>query len=108
MRSHRSSLARLCVDETIKEWIWLPPSVNCISLGLHERVSSWVSVGGTEDVSLIIDFLAAYLFPSGERKIEEFMVTGMSLGGSSSIEKHPDPEKADSLTNKVMSLGDRC
>jgi len=39
-------------------------------------------VGGCHDVSLIIDFLAAYLFPHGERVIEEFIPTGVSLGGN--------------------------
>ena len=38
-------------------------------------------VGGTHDFSLIIDFLAAYLFPNGEKIIDEFMATGISLGG---------------------------
>lgn len=42
------------------------------------------AVGGTQDLSLIIDFLGAYLFPNGEKVIEEFMVTGISLGGETS------------------------
>jgi hypothetical protein len=40
-------------------------------------------VGGCHDVSLIIDFLGAYLFPYGERVIVEYIATGISLGGSS-------------------------
>jgi hypothetical protein len=28
-----------------------------------------------------MDFLAAYLFPGGERVIDEFIPTGISLGG---------------------------
>ena len=40
-----------------------------------------VTAGSTQDLTLIVDFLAAYLFPSGERHIEEFMASGMSLGG---------------------------
>ncbi|RSH95099.1 hypothetical protein EHS25_000185 [Saitozyma podzolica] len=39
-------------------------------------------VGGCHDVSLIIDFLAAYLFPLGDRVIDEFIATGVSLGGN--------------------------
>jgi hypothetical protein len=39
------------------------------------------AVGGCLDTSLIIDFLAAYLFPNGERVIDEFAATGISLGG---------------------------
>lgn len=32
---------------------------------------------------MIINFLAAYLFPNGERVIDEFFATGISLGGNS-------------------------
>ena len=39
-------------------------------------------MGGCQDVSLIIDFLASYLFPSGERVVEEWITTGISLGGN--------------------------
>ncbi|ORY33053.1 hypothetical protein BCR39DRAFT_520946 [Naematelia encephala] len=38
-------------------------------------------VGGCQDVSMIIDFLACYLFPNGERVIDEWVATGVSLGG---------------------------
>ncbi|WVQ81181.1 hypothetical protein IAT38_003303 [Cryptococcus sp. DSM 104549] len=38
--------------------------------------------GGCHDVTLIIDFLEAYLFPHGEKIIEEFVLTGISLGGN--------------------------
>ncbi|WRT69279.1 uncharacterized protein IL334_006263 [Kwoniella shivajii] len=37
--------------------------------------------GGAQDIQMIIDFLAAYLFPHGEKKIEEWIITGISLGG---------------------------
>ncbi|WWC90998.1 uncharacterized protein L201_005937 [Kwoniella dendrophila CBS 6074] len=37
--------------------------------------------GGAQDVQLVIDFLAAYLFPRGEKVIEEWIATGVSLGG---------------------------
>lgn len=37
--------------------------------------------GGVEDHILIMDMLGDYLFPMGERKIAEFMVAGVSLGG---------------------------
>nr|XP_031861474.1 uncharacterized protein CI109_003078 [Kwoniella shandongensis]KAA5528546.1 hypothetical protein CI109_003078 [Kwoniella shandongensis] len=39
------------------------------------------TTGGYQDVTLIIDFLAAYLFPAGEKVIEEFIAAGISLGG---------------------------
>lgn len=39
-------------------------------------------VGGCHDVSLIIDFLAAYLFPHGERVIDEWVAAGFSLGAN--------------------------
>lgn len=37
--------------------------------------------GAVEDHMLIMDMLEDYIFPMGERKIAEFMVTGVSLGG---------------------------
>jgi pimeloyl-ACP methyl ester carboxylesterase len=37
--------------------------------------------GTTSDVRNLIDFIPAYLFPAGEKQIEEFWVTGISLGG---------------------------
>jgi len=40
-----------------------------------------VIVGGCRDFSQIIDFLAAYLFPNGERVIDEYIPTGVSMGG---------------------------
>lgn len=37
--------------------------------------------GGMQDQQLIMDYLEDYAFPMGGRKIVEFMVTGVSLGG---------------------------
>ncbi|WWC72906.1 uncharacterized protein I206_106870 [Kwoniella pini CBS 10737] len=37
--------------------------------------------GGAQDIQLIIDFLASYLFPRGEKTIKEWIITGISLGG---------------------------
>ncbi|ADV23076.1 hypothetical protein CNBF2720 [Cryptococcus gattii WM276] len=37
--------------------------------------------GGCHDVSLIMDFLGPYIFPNGEKTIESFIITGISLGG---------------------------
>lgn len=37
--------------------------------------------GGRDDQRLIMDYLEDYAFPLGGRKIVEFMVTGVSLGG---------------------------
>ncbi|RXK38455.1 hypothetical protein M231_04220 [Tremella mesenterica] len=39
-------------------------------------------VGGCQDVSFVIDFLASYLFPNGERDIVDWIATGISLGGN--------------------------
>ena len=36
-----------------------------------------------QDNQLIIQFLEDYIFPLGERRIAEFMSTGVSLGGKS-------------------------
>ncbi|KAJ9125549.1 hypothetical protein QFC22_000511 [Naganishia vaughanmartiniae] len=40
--------------------------------------------GTARDISFLIDFLPAYLFPEGEKTIEKFAVTGVSLGGHAS------------------------
>lgn len=37
--------------------------------------------GTRRDISFLIDFLPSYLFPLGEKTIEEYFVTGVSLGG---------------------------
>ncbi|KAK1922696.1 Alpha/Beta hydrolase protein [Papiliotrema laurentii] len=39
-------------------------------------------VGGCHDVSFIIDFLGSYLFPEGNKRIDEWIATGISLGGN--------------------------
>ncbi|CAD6572983.1 MAG: hypothetical protein TREMPRED_000703 [Tremellales sp. Tagirdzhanova-0007] len=38
--------------------------------------------GGCRDVSQVIDYIAAYLFPNGERVIDEYIATGVSMGGN--------------------------
>ncbi|KAH8093702.1 Alpha/Beta hydrolase protein [Cristinia sonorae] len=38
-------------------------------------------VGTSRDVSFLIDFLPAYLFPSKERTVSQWLVSGISLGG---------------------------
>ena len=41
-----------------------------------------VAVAGTaKDVSYLIDFLPAYLFPNNERPIDQWLIAGKSLGG---------------------------
>lgn len=42
-----------------------------------------IPAGAAHDVSFLIDFLPAYLFPSGERTIDMWAVAGVSLGGHS-------------------------
>jgi pimeloyl-ACP methyl ester carboxylesterase len=37
--------------------------------------------GTARDTSLLMDYLAAYIFPNGEHKISENLVLGVSLGG---------------------------
>lgn len=37
--------------------------------------------GGVQDQQLVMDFLPAYLFPHNERRIDEFMAAGVSMGG---------------------------
>ncbi|KAF7289889.1 hypothetical protein MIND_01363600 [Mycena indigotica] len=40
-------------------------------------------VGTAKDVSFLIDFLPAYIFPHGERTVDKWGVAGISLGGHS-------------------------
>ncbi|GJJ08657.1 hypothetical protein Clacol_002876 [Clathrus columnatus] len=42
-----------------------------------------IQVGTASDVSTLIDFLPSYLFPNDERKIHEWLLSGISLGGHS-------------------------
>uniref|UniRef100_A0A0W0FKC6 Peptidase S9 prolyl oligopeptidase catalytic domain-containing protein n=1 Tax=Moniliophthora roreri TaxID=221103 RepID=A0A0W0FKC6_MONRR len=42
-----------------------------------------MQAGTARDISFLIDFLPAYLFPNGETKIAEWGVAGISLGGHS-------------------------
>ncbi|KAI9056811.1 alpha/beta-hydrolase [Trametes sanguinea] len=43
-----------------------------------------IQTGTASDVSFLIDFLPAYLFPNDERQIGQWMVSGVSLGGHAS------------------------
>ncbi|KAH7097417.1 hypothetical protein BKA62DRAFT_759986 [Auriculariales sp. MPI-PUGE-AT-0066] len=43
-----------------------------------------IQTGTARDVSFVIDFLPAYLFPSGERRIVQWVWWAVSLGGHSS------------------------
>lgn len=47
------------------------------------RLNDSYTAGTAKDVSFLIDFLPAYLFPSGERTISQWMIAGISLGGHS-------------------------
>ncbi|TFY83029.1 hypothetical protein EWM64_g985 [Hericium alpestre] len=42
-----------------------------------------LQTGTARDVSFVIDFLPAYLFPNDERTVAEWVVSGISLGGHS-------------------------
>lgn len=46
------------------------------------RLPRYSTDGSCQDHDFIIRFLEPYLFPNGERKITEWMVTGISLGGN--------------------------
>ncbi|KAJ7716811.1 Alpha/Beta hydrolase protein [Mycena maculata] len=48
---------------------------------VHDMYS--IQTGTAKDVSFVMDFLEAYLFPSGERSVAEWGVAGVSLGGHS-------------------------
>ena len=46
------------------------------------RLLCSLAAGTARDVSFLIDFLPAYLYPlDGPRRITDFWMTGMSLGG---------------------------
>lgn len=66
-----------------------------------------VTVGGCRDFQQIIDFLAAYLFPHGDRVIEEYIPTGVSLGGESGPSPHQCLEltRAGHITWRLLRLG---
>ena len=42
-----------------------------------------IQTGTAHDVSLLIDYLPAYLFPLGQKKISQWLCAGISLGGHS-------------------------
>ncbi|KAK7678524.1 hypothetical protein QCA50_018396 [Cerrena zonata] len=42
-----------------------------------------IQVGSAQDVSFLIDFLPAFLYPNGEMSIQQWSVSGVSLGGHS-------------------------
>lgn len=52
-------------------------------IGTMAYVAIYIAGGTAYDVSWLIDFLPAYLYPRGERKITEWLVAGVSLGGGS-------------------------
>lgn len=58
-----------------------------------------VTVGTASDVSFLIDFLPTYLFPSSEREVYEWMVSGISLGGHSTWIVLRDGRKLFSLAS---------
>ena len=50
-------------------------------MGADSRRLRAVAAGTAADVSHLIDFLPSYLFPNGERTIEQWLCAGRSLGG---------------------------
>lgn len=49
---------------------------------MHYTELEWLA-GTAQDVSFLIDHVPAYLYPSGERTIAEWGMSGISLGGHS-------------------------
>jgi hypothetical protein len=47
------------------------------------RTDTANAAGTALDISYLIDFLPSYLFPNGERQIQQWLVAGKSLGGHS-------------------------
>jgi hypothetical protein len=50
---------------------------------LPRRHLTALPVGSALDVSTLVDFLPAYLYPRNERTVEQWGVAGFSLGGHS-------------------------
>lgn len=50
---------------------------------IHTDVRLRRTVGTSRDVTFLIDFLPAYLYPSAEKTIKQWLVAGISLGGHS-------------------------
>ncbi|KAK7032953.1 Alpha/Beta hydrolase protein [Favolaschia claudopus] len=70
-RNHGSRLQDLNANEDFKQ-------------NARHAIDMWTIQSGTaQDVSFLIDYLEAYLFPLGERTIVEWGVAGRSLGGHS-------------------------
>ncbi|KAI0759565.1 Alpha/Beta hydrolase protein [Trametes elegans] len=76
---HRNHGTRL-VDE-LANWHWTddPKTTNV----RHALDMYAIQSGTARDVSYLIDFLPAYLFPNAERTVASWLVAGISLGGHS-------------------------
>lgn len=66
-------------------------------------------------MSLIIDFLGSYLFPEGERTIDDWVATGISLGGNltwrllqTGASPHPAPESSDYMHMRPPYASSAC
>ncbi|KAI0353804.1 hypothetical protein OH77DRAFT_1591158 [Trametes cingulata] len=76
---HRNHGTRLV--EELANWHWTDePGKNNVR---HAIDMYAIQTGTANDVSFLIDFLPAYLFPYGERQISQWLVSGISLGGHS-------------------------
>lgn len=79
----------------------------------HEH-GACVPAGTASDVSFLIDFLPAYLFPFDERHVEAWMLSGISLGGHATwivLKNGPVPQftmaPPKSLSPRLQSRGSR-
>ncbi|CCM04687.1 uncharacterized protein FIBRA_06873 [Fibroporia radiculosa] len=74
-RNHGTRVADLAAN---KGWDESPPS----SRNDRHAIDLYCIFAGTaQDISFLIDWLPAYLYPSEERTISQWIVAGLSLGG---------------------------
>lgn len=67
---------------TSKFEMFLPPGLFVVLAIYVLRTNASRTIEGTaRDVSVLMDYLPAYVFPQGERRISKHMVLGVSLGG---------------------------
>ncbi|KAI8969856.1 Alpha/Beta hydrolase protein [Trametes punicea] len=77
---HRNHGTRLV--DPLANWHWEPEDQTKNNVR-HAIDMYAIQTGTANDVSFLIDFLPAYLFPYGERRISQWFVSGVSLGGHS-------------------------
>jgi len=74
---HRNHGQRLVDSKANRAW------TDRVSNNLHAMDMYSIQMGTAQDVSFLIDFIPAYLFPNDDCKVDAWGVAGISLGGHS-------------------------